>query len=73
MAWPPETGIKQMCSARLTQMLGVVVGCAAGGAGAVAWLGRRHRSAMQPIEPPSPTFKEWVAAIVSSEDSVSSA
>ena len=42
------------------------MGPAAGGLAAVALISRSHRLPKQPVEPPSPTFQEWIAAIEAS-------
>lgn len=55
-----------MCPACLTTLLAAVAVPAAGGVAAVALIWPRDRSAKQPVEPPSPTFQEWIAAIEAS-------
>lgn len=56
-----------MCPACLTEIFGAVAGPAAGGAGALVLLWRRCKSAKPMAEPPTPTFQEWIAAIVAEE------
>jgi hypothetical protein len=62
-----------MCPACLVAMLMAGVGTA-GGASALLWSRRRRRAQAKPSranpEPPSATFKEWVAAVVSLEEAL---
>ena len=57
-----------MCLACLTEIFGAVADPAAGGAGGLVLLWRRYKSAKPMAEPPSPTFQEWIAAIVAEEE-----
>jgi hypothetical protein len=50
------------------EILGAVAGPAAGGAGALALLWQRRKSAKPTAEPPSATFQEWIAAIVAEDE-----
>jgi hypothetical protein len=57
-----------MCPACLTAILGTVAG-SAGGVGLLVWF-RRHSKAKQQAVPPSASFHEWVAAVISLEKSL---
>ncbi|HKT23007.1 MAG TPA: hypothetical protein VJR04_00295 [Terriglobales bacterium] len=57
-----------MCPAYSTEIFAAVAGWTAGGAGALALLWLRCKSAKPMAEPPSPTFQEWIAAILAEEE-----
>lgn len=60
-----------MCPACLATMLMAGVGTV-GGASALLWFKRRRKAKPYSAssEPPSATFKEWVAAVVSLEEAL---